>query len=112
MPSQPGRHMQDNAEPKPHRLPAWSGCPGCSCSSQFTAQWPPPCVCGGRLAFTPATCCLTQPEKDVIDVDAIDVDMPGTEEKDGPPHSGYLVTAPSRGDRFQLWRPVHMQYRG
>ena len=39
----------------------------------------------------------------------IDVDVPGGREEDGAPHWGYVVTAPHRGNRFQLWCPVHLQ---
>ena len=39
----------------------------------------------------------------------IDVDVPGGPEEDGAPHWGYVVTAPQRGNRFQLWCPVHLK---
>ena len=38
------------------------------------------------------------------------VAMPDGTEADGAPHWGYLVTAPQRGHRFQLWRPMPLQY--
>ena len=37
------------------------------------------------------------------------VEMPDGHEADGAPHWGYLVTAPQRGHKFQLWRPMSMQ---
>ena len=39
----------------------------------------------------------------------IDVDVPGGPEEDGAPHLGYVVTAPQRGNRSELWCPVHLQ---
>ena len=39
----------------------------------------------------------------------IDVDVPGGPEEEGAPHWGYAVTAPQRGNRFQLWCAVHLQ---
>ena len=35
----------------------------------------------------------------------IDVDVPGGPKEDGAPHWGYVVTAPQRGNRYQLWCP-------
>ena len=37
------------------------------------------------------------------------VAMPDGTEADGAPHWGYLVTAPQRGHRFQLWKPMPLQ---